>query len=97
MKKRNKTITAYHVIGLIGFILVILSLIFGKENLYDKSVEAESYEIKPVSIEQKTDWIREYTLSMRETSKDQSCLFFYTNHKFVQQNGRLINTSLARS
>lgn len=83
MKKRNKTVTAYHVIGLIGFILVILSLIFGKENLYDKSVEAESYEIKPVSIEQKTDWIREYTLSMRETSKDQSCLFFYTNHKFV--------------
>ena len=40
MKKRNKTITAYHVIGLIGFILVILSLIFGKENLYDKYVEA---------------------------------------------------------
>ena len=48
MKKRNKTITAYHVIGLIGFILVILSLIFGKENLYDKSIEAEAYEIKPV-------------------------------------------------
>lgn len=48
MKKRNKTITAYHVIGLIGLILVILSLIFGKENLYDKSIETEAYEINPV-------------------------------------------------
>lgn len=83
MKKRNKTITVYHVILLIGFILVVFSLIFGKENLYDKSMDAGTSVIMPVSVEQKTDWVREYTLSVKGIPEEQSCLFFYTNHKFV--------------